>query len=152
MGPSSVLPEDLKQKIAQQIVDNFVKDDDVADALMGLAAELTEVVINSKSGDLFSEISGMVGWKLAELVQRGYNPVNKQEQWLPDKFNADVARRVVQEGDHDLLKDAFIFDSTAEGEDYWNLRQEGKSELDSSDFYILKKWIRIAEAQQKEVM
>lgn len=88
MGPSDVLTDDLKQRIAQQIVDNFIKEDDVADALMGLATELTEGIITTKSGDLFSEISGLVGYKLAELVQRGYsNNQIKETDLISDNCN-----------------------------------------------------------------
>lgn len=64
------LPEPLKEQIADAIVDNFLKGD-VVDALMGLAYDETKPFINSDNQDLFCEVSGMVGYKIAKLIHAG---------------------------------------------------------------------------------
>lgn len=70
------LPEPLKEQIANAILENFLKED-VADSLMGVATEQTEPFINKDNQDLFSEISGMVGYKIAQLIERGSSQSDK---------------------------------------------------------------------------
>lgn len=70
------LPEPLKEQIANAILENFLKGD-VADSLMGVATEQTEPFINKDNQDLFSEISGMVGYKIAQLIERGSSQSDK---------------------------------------------------------------------------
>lgn len=70
MNYQESLPESLKEQIADAIVDNFLKGD-VADSLMGLAYDETKPFINPDNQDLFSEVSGMVGYKIAELIKAG---------------------------------------------------------------------------------
>lgn len=67
---SETLPEFLKVQIADAIVENFLKGD-VADALMGLAYDETKPYVNPDNQDLISEVSGMVGYKIAELIKAG---------------------------------------------------------------------------------
>lgn len=70
MNYQESLPEQLKEQIADAIVENFMKGD-VADALMGLAYDETKPYINPDNQDLFSEVLGMVGYKIAKLIQSG---------------------------------------------------------------------------------
>lgn len=72
------IPEKLKSEIAREIIESFLSTEDVADALMGLAIDLTKEIINPNSQDLFSEVSGMVGYKLGGIMLKGFAQSKKR--------------------------------------------------------------------------
>jgi len=91
------LSEELKQKISQEIIKNFLENEDVADYLMGVAIELTEPVISQDSKDLFSEVSGMVGYTLAELVRKGAAQTPSPSEDLPTRVGRELGT-LISEG------------------------------------------------------
>ena len=89
------LPEPLKEQIANAILENFLRED-VADSLMGVATEQTEPFINRDNQDLFSEISGMVGYKIAQLIEKGASSSPSQTDKVPTP--EELLNRLLSEG------------------------------------------------------
>ena len=136
------LPGTLKQQIAESIVASFLKDEDVADSMMGLATELTEPFINPENQDLFSEVSGMVACALAQF----FTEAATGDGTLPDAFGVTAAKRVV-EGEAKSLFFAFRWDTTPQGDPYWQFRWIGGAPLSDGDIAQIERWINIAESQ-----
>ncbi len=146
------IPEKLKLEIAQEIVEEFLSTEDVADALMGLAIDLTKEVINPNSQDLFSEVSGMVGYKLGGIMLKGFAQDRKlaivETSNIPQSFALDAALEVLN-GNFPRLYDAFAFDHTSQGYDYWNNRASGTQPLTQFDLNCIREWVRIAQNAEK---
>jgi len=142
----------LKQKIVQDIVEDFLSTEDVADALMGLAIDLTKEVINPKSEDLFSEVSGMVGYQLGGIMLMGFaqdrKPAVVETPNIPQSFIIGAALDVL-DGNFDALYDAFSFDHTPQGYDYWSNRASGNHLLLQSDLDCIREWVKIAQNAEK---
>lgn len=91
-------PEPLKELIAKAIVENFLKRD-VADTLMRVAYEETKPYINPDNSDLFCEISGMVGYKIAQLIERGASLSLDQTDKVPTP--EELLNLLLSEGWHE---------------------------------------------------
>ena len=143
MKHTETLPETLKEQIAETIVASFLKDADIADSLMGLAIELTEPLINPENHDLFSEVSGMVGYRLAEF----FTSPPEDTTPVPSEFCIETAERVVK-GEAIALYSAFDWGSTTQGASYWSDRCEGDTPLSDDDIAQLLQWINIAKSQK----
>lgn len=152
------ISDKLKQKIVKEIVEDFLSTEDVADALMALATELTETIITTKSSDLFSEISGMVAYKLGGIMLMGFSqskaslkggvlhPVESDN--LPEGFNLGPAQDVI-DGHIDSLYSAFPFGNTPQGSRYWDDRASGTQPLSQSDLDCIREWVKIAQTAEK---
>jgi len=142
MKKTGNLPHTLKEELVATIVANFLKDADVADSMMGLAIELTEPFINPENQDLFSEVSGMVGYALADFFTR----LPEKEETLPDSFDVKEAEKVVN-GKIRALDTAFLWRHTPQGYSYWEDRCHGSTPLSNDDIAQIERWIKIAKSQ-----
>jgi hypothetical protein len=146
------ISDKLKQKIVKLIVEDFLSTEDVADALMGLATDLTEEVVNPNSQDLFSEVSGMVAYKLGGIMLTGFAQDRKsavvETSNIPKSFNLGAALDVL-DGNFLRLYHAFSFDHTSQGYDYWDNRASGNHPLLQSDLDCIREWVEIAQNAEK---
>jgi hypothetical protein len=142
MRHTETLPETLKEQLAEVIVASFLKDADIADSMMRLAIELTEPLINPENHDLFSEVSGMVGYRLAEFFKSPFENTTP----VPVEFCIDTAERVVK-GEAIALYSAFDWGSTSQGASYWYDRYQGDTPLSDDDTAQIERWIKIAKSQ-----
>ncbi len=143
MRHTETLPETLKEQLAEVIVTSFLKDADIADSMMGLAIELTEPLINPENHDLFSEVSGRVGYLLAEFFT---SPLENTTP-VPSEFCIETTERVVK-GQAVALYSAFDWASTSQGASYWNDRCHEDAQLSDDDIAQLQQWINIAKSQK----
>lgn len=149
MNKTGNLPFTLKKELVSTIIASFLKDEDVADSMMGLAIELTEPFINPKNEDLFSEVSGMVAYALAQVL----TGAAREDETLPDAFHVESAKKITEDGDQygrRHLITAFWWNSTPQGESYWQRRCEGGEPLSEGDIAQIERWINIAESQNHD--
>lgn len=142
MNKTGDLPFTLKEELVATIIASFLKDGDVADSMMGLATELTEPFINPDNQDLFSEVSGMVGYALAQF----FTGVATEDVTLPNAFDVVLAEKVTK-GEVQHLIHAFKWDTTPQGDPYWQHRWEGRAPLSDGDIDQIERWINIVESQ-----
>jgi len=145
MNKTGDLPDTLKEELVATIIASFLKDKDVADSMMGLAIELTEPFINPENQDLFSEVSGMVGYALADFFTR----LPEIEETLPKSFDVKEAEKVVNGKMKALgaLDNAFSWRDTPQGYSYWEDRGHGSTPLSNDDIAQIERWINIAKSQ-----
>lgn len=145
MNKTGNLPFTLKKELVSTIIASFLKDEDVADSMMGLAIELTEPFINPKNEDLFSEVSGMVAYALAQV----FTGAAREDETLPDAFHVETAKKIAEDGRRHLIT-AFWWNSTPQGGPYWQRRHEGGEPLSEGDIAQIERWINIAESQNHD--
>jgi uncharacterized membrane-anchored protein YjiN (DUF445 family) len=141
MKRTETLPDNLKQELANCIIKNFLANEDIADRMMNLAIDLTEPLINPENHDLFSEVSGMVGYRLAEFFTKA-----QAQETVPDGFNVGLAEEVLN-GDLERLLSAFKWSDTPQGASYWDHRSNGFKPLSDDDIAQIERWIKIAKSQ-----
>jgi hypothetical protein len=149
MNKTGNLPFTLKKELVSTIIASFLKDEDVADSMMGLAIELTEPFINPENEDLFSEVSGMVAYALAQV----FTGAAREDETLPDAFHVESAKKITEDGDkygRRHLITAFWWYSTPQKKSYWQRRWEGGEPLSKGDIAQIERWINIAESQNHD--
>ena len=81
--------------------------------------------------------------KIAEL-QKEVERLKKEES-LPDKFKRDVVLKILDnpncEESHYNIDTAFIWDSTPQGEKYWERICEFDRKLNQNDICQLQRWV-----------
>lgn len=142
MNKTGDLPFTLKEELVATIIASFLKDEDVADSMMGLATELTEPFINPENQDLFSEVSGMVAYALAQF----FTGAAAEDVTLPNGFDVVLAEKVTK-GEAQHLIHAFSWETTPQSHPYWRHRWMGEAPLSDGDIAQIERWINIAESQ-----
>ena len=93
--------------------------------------------------------------KIAELqkeVERLKKEEEKQKNSLPKDFNRSIVLEILDNplSNHKLLSQAFIWDSTTQGHDYWEAICDGIETLNYVAMIQLQKWVILSYQQQYE--